>query len=184
MLGAGSTKVACKILMSKNLEVKSLRTHDLGQDDAVSSHRHCLDYDCALEMVGARLDVTWGLWKNYFASAGLRPGLSYAPLWDWDRVMRAASLPQAVRPRTLSRLGTLPHARELHRSFVGKERLLRMTTFCMCYQVRNQSPAGTPPYLCSHFNSSRTLIFPCQGFLERECPSPGKINNAFGTPRE
>jgi hypothetical protein len=46
----------------------------------------------------------------------------------------------------------------------------------------NQFPAGTPPYFCSHFSSSRTLIFPCQGFFAREWPSPGKIRSLLGMP--
>jgi hypothetical protein len=50
--------------------------------------------------------------------------------------------------------------------------------------VCDQFEAGTPPYFCSHFNSSRTLIFPCQGFLPRPWPSPGKISNLFGMPSE
>jgi len=44
--------------------------------------------------------------------------------------------------------------------------------------------AGTPPYFWSHSNSSLTLILPCQGFLPRPWPSPGKISNLFGMPRE
>jgi len=48
----------------------------------------------------------------------------------------------------------------------------------------DQLGAGTPPYFCSHFNSSLTFIFPCQGFLARLWPSPGKINNLFGMPNE
>jgi hypothetical protein len=47
LLGAGSAKMAGKILMSKNLEVKILGTNDLGRDDAVSAHRHCLDHHYA-----------------------------------------------------------------------------------------------------------------------------------------
>src|ERR1700694_5461683 len=39
----------------------------------------------------------------------------------------------------------------------------------------------TPPYFFSHFNSSRTLIFPCQGFFASSCPSPGKISKSLGT---
>ena len=34
-----------------------------------------------------------------------------------------------------------------------------------------------PPYFCSHFSSSRTLIFPCHGFLSSPWPSPGKISS-------
>ena len=48
----------------------------------------------------------------------------------------------------------------------------------------NQFDGGMPPYFCSHFNSSRTLILPCQGFFARLWPSPGKISNAFGMPSE
>jgi len=47
-----------------------------------------------------------------------------------------------------------------------------------------QLPAGMPPYFCSHFSSSRTFIFPCQGFLLRPWPSPGKIRSLLGMPRE
>jgi hypothetical protein len=43
---------------------------------------------------------------------------------------------------------------------------------------------GTPPYFCSHFSSSRTFIFPCQGFLARLWPSPGKISSLLGMPSE
>jgi hypothetical protein len=46
------------------------------------------------------------------------------------------------------------------------------------------SAVPAPPYFCSHFNSSRTLIFPCHGFLSSGCPSPGKISNVLGMPRE
>src|ERR1700751_5599142 len=46
------------------------------------------------------------------------------------------------------------------------------------------SPVPAPPYFCSHFNSSRTLIFPFHGFLSSGCPSPGKISNVLGMPRE
>src|SRR5579872_7269776 len=43
-----------------------------------------------------------------------------------------------------------------------------------------QSVCGwAPPYFSSHFSSSRTLIFPCQGFLPRPWPSPGKTSSAF-----
>src|ERR1700674_5242020 len=44
--------------------------------------------------------------------------------------------------------------------------------------------AGTSPYFSSHFNSSRTLILPCQGFFDSEWPSPGKISNWLGMPSE
>ena len=48
----------------------------------------------------------------------------------------------------------------------------------------HQLPAGMPPYFCSQFNSSRTLILPCQGFLLRLWPSPGKTSRALGMPSE
>jgi hypothetical protein len=38
--------------MSKTLEVKIMKTKDLGRDDAVSAHRHGLDHDCAIVLVG------------------------------------------------------------------------------------------------------------------------------------
>src|ERR1035437_9854628 len=50
--------------------------------------------------------------------------------------------------------------------------------------VCDQFEAGTPPYFCSHFNSSRTLILPCQGFLLRLWPSPGNTSSLFGMPSE
>src|ERR1700686_4074862 len=62
----------------------------------------------------------------------------------------------------------------------AKSALLRMTSLVEC----NQFEVGTPPYFCSHFNSSRTLILPCQGFFESEWPSPGKTRRLFGTPNE
>ena len=48
----------------------------------------------------------------------------------------------------------------------------------------NQLPAGMPPYFWSHFSSSRTLILPCQGFLSRLWPSPGRISSWLGMPSE
>ena len=39
--------------------------------------------------------------------------------------------------------------------------------------IRSQFGAVTPPYFWSHFNSSLTLILPCQGFLSRLWPSRG-----------
>ena len=48
----------------------------------------------------------------------------------------------------------------------------------------SQLEVGTPPYFCSQFNSSLTFIFPCQGFLPRPWPSPGKISSLFGMPSE
>ena len=45
-----------------------------------------------------------------------------------------------------------------------------------------QRPA-IPPYFSSHFNSSRTLILPCHGFLSSSWPSPGKMSSVLGTPR-
>jgi len=63
----------------------------------------------------------------------------------------------------------------------AKNALLRMTSL---FKRHSQLDAGTPPYFCSHFNSSRTLILPCQGFLAKEWPSPGKISSLFGMPSE
>jgi hypothetical protein len=60
---AGSAKSVCKILMSKSLEVKILRTRNLGRRCARSAHRLGLDHDYASLMGGARSDVTRGLWK-------------------------------------------------------------------------------------------------------------------------
>src|SRR5258708_3124329 len=63
LLGAGSAKSVCKILMSKSLGVKILRTKNLGRCYARSAHRHGLDHDRATSRGGARSDVTDGLWK-------------------------------------------------------------------------------------------------------------------------
>ena len=62
LLGAGSAKSVCKILMSKSLEVKILRTENLGRDDSRIAYRPGLDHDRASSMGGARSDVTRGLW--------------------------------------------------------------------------------------------------------------------------
>ena len=94
LLGAGSAKMVCKILMSKSLEVKILRTKSLGLDQSRIARRHGLDHDCATSMASTRSDVTLGLWKLLGASdvaivdvagAGtatspLKRGLSEAPL--------------------------------------------------------------------------------------------------------
>jgi hypothetical protein len=53
----------------QNLDVKELTGRNFEDldpkwDDAVLAHRHGLDYDCAIGMVGARSDVTRGLWKS------------------------------------------------------------------------------------------------------------------------
>ena len=54
---------APKILMSKSLEVKILRTNNLGRRYARCAHRHGLDHDRARSMGGARSDVKRRLWK-------------------------------------------------------------------------------------------------------------------------
>ena len=48
----------------------------------------------------------------------------------------------------------------------------------------NQFVGGTPPYFWSQLSSSLTLILPCQGFLPRLWPSPGRISRALGMPNE
>jgi len=48
LLGAGSAKSVCKILMSNILEVKILRTNALGPQSSASVDRHCLDNDRAI----------------------------------------------------------------------------------------------------------------------------------------
>lgn len=40
--------VFCKILLSKNLDLKILRTNALGRQNLASTHRHYLDYDGAI----------------------------------------------------------------------------------------------------------------------------------------
>src|SRR6266567_6555342 len=46
-------------------------------------------------------------------------------------------------------------------------------------------PAGGhfPAYFSIHFNSSRTLILPCQGCFESPCSSPCKTSRVVGMPR-
>jgi len=51
-------------------------------------------------------------------------------------------------------------------------------------RLQNQFDGAIPPYFSSHFNSSLTLILPCQGFLPSPWPSPGKIRSLLGTPSE
>ena len=63
----------------------------------------------------------------------------------------------------------------------AKDALLRMTAFVW---TCSQFDDGTLPYFCSQISSSRTFILPCQGFLLRLWPSPGKISRAFGMPSE
>ena len=65
LLGAGSAKIACKTLMSKALEVKILRTRNLGRRDPRSAHRLGLDHDRATSLGGARSDVTEWMWKIF-----------------------------------------------------------------------------------------------------------------------
>src|SRR6185369_13116112 len=50
----------------------------------------------------------------------------------------------------------------------------QFSVFCFPFGLR------TPPYFCNHFNSSRTLIFPCQGFFPRPWPSPGNKSSWLG----
>ncbi|MGB6991528.1 MAG: hypothetical protein WBD89_20025, partial [Candidatus Sulfotelmatobacter sp.] len=45
-------------MMSKNLDIKILRTKELGRRDSVARDRHCLDHDCSIAIVGTRSDVT------------------------------------------------------------------------------------------------------------------------------
>src|ERR1051326_2914571 len=58
LLGAGFAKSVCKILMSKNLEVKILRTGDLGPRRWGWVRSVRLGHDRASRVVEARLDVT------------------------------------------------------------------------------------------------------------------------------
>jgi hypothetical protein len=53
-----------KILLSKNLNTKILRTKRLAVRVSLSADRHCLDHDRASSMAGTRSDVTRGLWKS------------------------------------------------------------------------------------------------------------------------
>ena len=55
---------SAKIWFSKNLDIKILKTNGLGQPDLDAPNGHGLDYHCAREGVGARLDVTRILWKK------------------------------------------------------------------------------------------------------------------------
>jgi hypothetical protein len=48
LLGAGGANMGCKILISKSLEVKILRTKHLGRFDVLSAHRHGLGHHCRL----------------------------------------------------------------------------------------------------------------------------------------
>ena len=60
MLGAWFAKSVCKILMSKILEVKILRTEGLEVANEARPEYARLGHDYANEEVGARLDVTLG----------------------------------------------------------------------------------------------------------------------------
>jgi hypothetical protein len=53
-----------KIWFSKNLDIKILRTKGLGSGTLGSPNRHGLDNHLAVQIVGARLDVTGWLWKT------------------------------------------------------------------------------------------------------------------------
>jgi hypothetical protein len=57
--------MVCKILMSKSLEVKILRTKNLGRRYARCAYRLGLGHDRAGSVGGARSDVTLGLWKSF-----------------------------------------------------------------------------------------------------------------------
>jgi len=54
----------CKILFSKNLDTKILRTNSLAAQVSRWADRHCLDHDRAIWIVRARSDVTVGVWKS------------------------------------------------------------------------------------------------------------------------
>ena len=58
LLGAGFTKSVCKILIAKSLEVKILKTIDLGPRRWGWLRSVRLVYDRAIVGVKARLDVT------------------------------------------------------------------------------------------------------------------------------
>ena len=60
----------CKILMSKNSEVKILTTKELRPLCLRSEHRCGSSHDRPIEIGGARSDVTRGLWKCSLASLG------------------------------------------------------------------------------------------------------------------
>src|SRR5712691_8929065 len=53
----------CKILLSKNLDIKILITNGLAGQVSRWADRHCLDYDYATSIRGTRSDVTGWLWK-------------------------------------------------------------------------------------------------------------------------
>src|SRR5712664_3810904 len=53
-----------KILLSKNLDLKILKTDDLRRLESISLDRHCLDNDYATSIAGTRSDVTRKLWKS------------------------------------------------------------------------------------------------------------------------
>jgi len=64
LLGAGFAKSVGKILISKILEVKILRTNALVRRDLVSGDRHGLDHDRAIQIGVTRSDVTMPLWRT------------------------------------------------------------------------------------------------------------------------
>ena len=64
LLGAGFTKSVCKILIAKSLEVKILKTIDLGPRRRGWLRSVRLVHDRAIVGVKARLDVTKGAVEN------------------------------------------------------------------------------------------------------------------------
>jgi hypothetical protein len=60
----GAQSLAGKILMSKSLRAEISMTKARGGGGAVSTHRLGLEHDCAISMVGTRLDVTVDLMKT------------------------------------------------------------------------------------------------------------------------
>jgi hypothetical protein len=57
------------ITYGQNLDVKELTSRNFEyevpkRDDSTSARRHCLDHDRAIEMAGARSDVTLTLWNS------------------------------------------------------------------------------------------------------------------------
>ena len=60
-----------------------------------------------------------------------------------------------------------------------------MFSGCAIVKPHQHAPhfTGQAQYFSIHSASSRTLIFPCQGFWSNSCPSSGKISSELGTPR-
>src|SRR5581483_6098570 len=82
-------------------------------------------------------------------------------------------------PPTECRLGV-----SLLVSVTGLPGVLQELSFLVRGYFDTAAVAGAGSYFFSHFNSSRTFIFPCHGFFESEWPSPGKINSVLGMPSE